>query len=320
MLSAEPIPRAFEDARHDLLIRVGRREIELDAAAARPDRSDQAVLVGEHLACELLYLTPDVILQIPCGALSLWGVTWDVAFQVARDNLLRLSTEPFIVAHPGVFVSPWRDNCDAGRMAIPELIRRLPVKGDPVAVVPNRDTLIVTGSDDDAGLTSMMAIVEEAKGLPRFQATLAVRLNGTTWGPFLPAPERPAYLSMRRLFFEHMAAVYAKQTRLLGTDTRVSVFPATYWLNSKEDPPEVFSSCAWSRGVPTLLPRTDWIVFGFGEPKMAFAVDWGVVTDICGELMEPVPMYPERFRVNEFPSPEHIEAFKKCGPGKFVEP
>jgi hypothetical protein len=58
------------------------------------------------------------------------------------------------------------------------LIRELEVKGDPVAMVPNRDTLLVTGWADEPGLARMAALAEDAAGHPRPVSGVSVRLEG----------------------------------------------------------------------------------------------------------------------------------------------
>jgi hypothetical protein len=38
------------------------------------------------------------------------------------------------------------------------------------------------------------------------------------------------------------------------------------------------------------------------------ACSWARARTIVGDLMTPVGMYPERFRVDQFPTPEQLEA------------
>src|SRR5436853_346163 len=50
----------------------------------------------------------------------------------------------------GVYISATGDNYDASRLMMLDLVRKMPVRGDYIAMVPNRDTLVITGSDDAA--------------------------------------------------------------------------------------------------------------------------------------------------------------------------
>ena len=59
----------------------------------------------------------------------------------------------------------------------------------------------------------------------------------------------------------------------------------------------------------TLLPRTEQIVLGtLGQAPVVAA--WEKVEKVAGELMTPLDMYPERYRVAEFPSIEQLAAIK----------
>lgn len=44
-----------------------------------------------------------------------------------------------------------------------------------------------------------------------------------------------------------------------------------------------------------------------GNPIVAFA-DWARVQDVVGDLMKPVGLYPQRFRVEQFPTGEQLKA------------
>jgi hypothetical protein len=306
----DAVPQQFADAKHDLLLRLSPREIHrVDPGT---DSSVMAAYtVGEHLALDLVYDARDVMIGLSRNRLREWGVRAEDAFEVARDNLLRLSDQRFVLASPGVWVSPWQDNYDSTRLALPELIRQLPVTGDPIAMVPNRDTLIITGSEDEMGLASMVGLVQQAKRQPRFLTGLAVQLIGRTWTPFLPARDRPAYPELKTLFIEHMAAAYAEQKTLLDAEPEDDLHITTYNLAQWPGSPEVFSYSVWEEGVSTLLLQTDLVGFVNKERDAVWYGEWDQVREIVGDLMQPLGMYPERFRVEEFPSPEQLREFKE---------
>lgn len=58
----------------------------------------------------------------------------------------------------GFWQSPWRDKHDASRPFLTNLVRSLRVKGEHVAMVPNRGTLCFTGSEDERGLALMATL------------------------------------------------------------------------------------------------------------------------------------------------------------------
>ncbi|WP_288378198.1 hypothetical protein [uncultured Massilia sp.] len=72
-----------------------------------------------------------------------------------------------------------------------------------------------------------------------------------------------------------------------------------------------FSVCTWSRGVDSLLPRTDriaMVVFGEDEQMQEYhLLPWDALRAACADLMQPVPgAFPERYRVTGFPDLEVV--------------
>ena len=59
------------------------------------------------------------------------------------------------------------DCYDASRLLLLDTIRQFRVKGDYIAMVPNRDTLIVTGAEDADGLKAMVGLAKDAVQKPR---------------------------------------------------------------------------------------------------------------------------------------------------------
>jgi hypothetical protein len=69
----------------------------------------------------------------------------------------------------------------------------------------------------------------------------------------------------------------------------------------------IFTYCIWSKDVPTLLPRTDSVAFQ-GAAETPVVATWEKVVEIAGNLMTPTDMYPERYRVEGFPTAEQLTA------------
>ena len=66
------------------------------------------------------------------------------------------------------------------------------------------------------------------------------------------------------------------------------------------------SAVAWTQGVPTLLPQVDAIYFVQGNADRGLRpvgrIAWDRVLDVMGDRMEPLGLYPERYRVRCFPT------------------
>jgi hypothetical protein len=186
-------------------------------------------------------------------------------------------------------------------------------------MVPNRDTLVVTGSDDAAGLEVMCKVAEESFEKPRPISTVALRLVGDDWESWLPAPASPVYSKFHELRMRTIGMEYNDQKELLDqihASTSADLFVASFSAVQQKDTGRITSYSVWSQGVPTLLPETDDIVLlradGAAEKvELAAAGDWQRVREIAGDLMEPLGMYPERYRVLEFPTSEQLAAIGK---------
>jgi len=89
------------------------------------------------------------------------------------------------------------------------------------------------------------------------------------------------------------------------------LFVGKYTLNQRETG-GYESYSAWSKTVPTLLPKTDFIAFV--DPtkpesqRMLGLAKWEDVVRVAGDLFLDTRMFPARFYVSKFPSEEQLAA------------
>ena len=225
---------------------------------------------------------------------------------------------------PGVWRSPWRDNYDAARLMLLDMLRSYPVEGDPVVMTPNRDTLLLTGSDDDAGLVTIAKLAEEAMGHARSVSGLAARLDGETWLPFLPPASASGLPEAQEAAGDPFAwsglqrAPRRKRLDALyetSDDEDDDVFVGSFTLMQHKDTGAVSSYAIWSDTIVTLLPRTELVAFFRGSSEKDAEVlgmfPWERVESVVGELMTRVEMYPPRWRVAAFPSAEQFAKMRE---------
>jgi hypothetical protein len=313
------IPEQFDEVHPDLLPMVrARTYYEVTQLRLRVEDLDDPgcpyQVLGEHLAIGLGYDLPESIVQIRQAMLAGWGVSFEQALEAARANLLGITQDPLQAVARGVWRSPWRDNHDASRLVLADYIRSHELRGDPVAVVPNRDSLLVTGVEDVAGLERLAEMAHEAADHPRFISTIPLRLQGDTWVPFLPAPEHPLHHTFRTLWLRSFASDYADQKEALDTLNEKrgeDLFVASCTVVQKRDSGEMRSYCVWTEGITSWLPRTDDVALfhvpeGAEEGEIVGLFPWERVQQVAGHLMERLEVYPERYRVSDFPSQEQI--------------
>ena len=166
------IPDEFSDASYDLRPRLWTRatfeHIKIQQKlAGEPTVDWPHESIGEHLFLSLVYDLPESVRSISSEELQDWGVTYWEAREVAIANLYE---EEFVYASVGdeLFASSTGDSYDATRLVMTEMIRSLPLAGEPIAMVPNRDTLLITGSESEVGLKMMIEFAtQQLKEQPR---------------------------------------------------------------------------------------------------------------------------------------------------------
>jgi hypothetical protein len=317
------LPEDFADIHPDLLP-VVRSRFYLESAILQSkvrggegfDMPQQ--VIGEHLALSLVYDLPTAMRSISQKDLDAWEVSFYEALEAARQNLEQMGEVKFAVLDSRVYASASGDNYDASRLMLLDLIRRFEVQGEHVAMVPNRDTLVVTGSEDPQGLEIMAKIAKDSFDKPRPISTIALRLEGDEWVPWLPPADSRLSGEFQELRLRTISAEYNDQKELLdamheqaGEDVHVASFSA---LQNKETG-RITSYSVWSEGVHALLPQTDTVLFFRPEApddqKIVAGGAWEHVQQIVGDLMEPLGVYPERYRVKEFPSPAELALIGK---------
>lgn len=326
--TAFELPEDFNDVHPDLLPVVRSRFYLESVALQSRARGGEGVtvpqqMIGDHLSLSLVYDLPQAMRSIIQEDLDKWGVTFYEAVEAARRNLEQMGNVAFATLQgeggDGVYISATGDNYDASRLAMLDLVRKFPVRGDYIAMVPNRDTLVVTGSEDASGLEVMGKIAEDSFDKPRPISTVALRLVGDDWESWLPDPNSPVFTKFHELRLRTIGMEYNDQKELLDQihqSTSEDIFVASFSAVQQKESGRISSYSVWSQGVPTLLPETDDIVLlrangAADKVELAAAGGWRRVLEIAGDLMVPLGMYPERYRVLEFPTAQQLAAIGK---------
>jgi uncharacterized protein YtpQ (UPF0354 family) len=240
--------------------------------------------------------------------------TFERALAVARDNLRARSEEPLVQLSPGLWASRALDSYDSSRILLPELFTKLPLSGAPVVLVPCRDLLLVAGDRDATALMTMADEGERAVQSPRPITLLPLRWDGKVWRDFLPDVTPEVRHRYHRLSLQSQADYYAEQKRVLEPELakrHEDVFVASYSVAENKKTGEVFSYAVWTRGVLTLLPRAEDVMFGDPEHGVQARVHWARVIDVMGPAMKKEPGWPDRWRIERFPTDEEMARLKK---------
>jgi len=267
----------------------------------------------DFYGCGLCLDMPQSLLYVNNGQLKNWDVSFDDAYNVALANLKKINPDAeFYSPTKGVYVSQWGDTHDASRVLLTDTIRKLAVVGSHVAMLPQRNILIVTGSEDIDGLREMLNIVEQQAKVPRVMVTVPILLVGDEWRDFSVPPGHQLFGEFKKQSFMASAACYEIQanalTRFFEWQKR-DVFVATLMVLEKSG--KLMTACTWSKGVEAYLPKAEFIAFTDGT-KMVGMYTWDSVQKAVGSLLQSTDYFPTRYHVTAYPDPQQIQLFEKA--------
>lgn len=321
--AAEELPESFEEARPNL-----RPKIWLRAAIVNTDLRVRLTSgkgfenpnypLGEHLVTSLVYDMPSSMRGLSQTDLEKWGVTYYEAMEAACQNLeeatmghSRMGTEPSSGISSQLYSAITGDNYDSSRILLKDSISSWEVSGDHVAMVPQRDTLFVTGTNDDIALELMLNMTEAAlKDEPRPMSPIPLRLVDGEWEDWIIPKTHKLFPRFDQLKTNFMGDLYAEQKELLEAvldKEQKDVFVASFSCMKNKSTGLVMSYCVWPQNVDSLLPKTSLIMFA-NEQGVEAIGEWDRVADIVGDLLTlDDSYYPARYRINLFPTPEQLK-------------
>ena len=325
--SHKKLPEDFADAQHDLLISVRSRSyftlLELQNwANGNDDFSWPHLPLAEHLAIGLVFDLPESLVMIQNEQLQNWNISFYEAYEIAIANFSQLEAS-YAAAENRLYMSDSSDNYDASRIVLTDWIRGLDVHGEPIAMVPNRDKLLITGDGDDLGLQMMTGISSELLLQPRAISGFAFQLVQDEWQPWLPSRNSSEYQGFYEMQVRSQSIDYAHQKELLEpwlVNERQDLFVATYNVVENKQTSQIATYSIWSSGVDSLLPQTDFIAFvtPSNDPNHSVTptwVRWEDAEKMMGEYFEKEQdFYPIRWRTNGFPPKERFAGLEQASP------
>ena len=200
---------------------------------------------------------PEYVSLVSLENLRTWGASFDELYEIGVARL-RDCTTPNFEKREGFYIGGWHDDYDCSRILIPELFDSLGLEGDPVVCLPNRNSLLVTASENQDAIQAMLKHAEEiVRTRPRPMNPAPLILKDGEVADFSVSEDSPIFNDLERAKKISALTYYHQQTEILmklyeqkGKD----VFVAKYTLNQAETGGYA-SYCVWSKRVPTLLPK-----------------------------------------------------------------
>jgi len=307
-------PVDFEDAAHDLLPivrdRVGNELLMLRHEVEGSPDSPVFMPLAEHLSVSVGYDLPESTMLLGEVQYQGWGVSFETVGQRAMENLAKLGCRfGGLRAKPGVYELDANDGYAVSRLLLPHVFTQPPLSGAPVAMVPRECCLLYTGDRDEDGLRIMLERAEQELEKPRTIGGFAYRLSQQgVWHPWLPAPTHKLHKQFRGLANATLGSSYSRQQQLLmqleekHKPEHARFFVASVFTAKADSPWGPITSCTWTNHAPSLLPKTDMIALIRDLKEPPVMVPWNAVQKTVGHMMVPTGLYPERYRVDSFPS------------------
>lgn len=109
----------------------------------------------------------------------------------------------------------------------------------------------------------------------------------------------PARFEIARRLKAYRKWLYGLDARLRSHAKRDDLFVANYFVEESSRDRTIVTLACWRKGVPTLLPRADFVVFQRAKAT-PIRVAWNKVRAIVPDLMHDLKGWPERVRVERF--------------------
>lgn len=268
--------------------------------------------LGKDCVILLAIDNPESTSTLTKGPQEHWGVTMDEALAIAINNLREATQDAFEEIAPGVYIGRWADGYDISRALLPDVLQRAPVKGRPVFMTPTNDVLLVAGDKDEQALRQMVELSFEAVEKGRVVSSQIHCFQDQRIVPFISTDDA---LLARLATLEHhlLLGAYESQKELLDRihdERQEDLFVATFMLYKMADSnDQTFSMCAWTQSIDGLLPKTDRVALvqlqddGTSNTRL---VEWNELVSKAGQWLEPLGVYPPRYRTRGFPSQEQL--------------
>lgn len=315
------LPATFAEAREQLMPVIRSRSqgdyLRLLALRQppRPALADAWLALDDDALILLAHDTAASMATIGQATLAQWGVTFEQALAVAMENLRARTPHRFLALGDGLLMGEWDDAYDSSRLLLPDLLYRACAGGEPLVMIPTRGRFLLASSHNVAGQLRMVALADKLmqdEGRHVSPAMYGVRQGKIVACQPADAAVAAALARLQAMIRVHHYGEQKQEWDALNESTGEDVFVATCMLFQSKGSEGVVSLATWTRGIETLLPRTDIVAMvvpaddgGAGVTKM---LAWDDALAIGGELMQEIECYPVRYRVQGFPSPQSLAA------------
>ncbi len=254
-----------------------------------------------------------------------WQQNLDDVFTLALANLqahlVEDEVEPYDPTAPyPIWHVAREDSYESSRLALPGYLAafRDRVEGNPIAIIPHRSALIITGDARPEAVERLAQIAEaEFAASPRALSPAVYTLGPDAGVEPLRVPDdHPLCARLGRGQRILAANCYAEQKQVLDADfarEEQDIFVATLGCLEKPEGGQLTTWASMARDVDALLPEADVVALSWtdGGETQHVTVPWQALRTHAPECLERDERYdPPRWRVRGWPSDETLEILR----------
>jgi hypothetical protein len=271
------------------------------------------VMLGYGAAVGIAIDSPDAMAIATDKDFADWKVTPEQALSIAVRNL-GAGGAHFVQLEPGVWGAQEHDSYDASRVLLVDEIKKLDLPGGAVAMIPNRETLLLAGAKDAKGLLAMAARAEAVESDPRPIHALALCLADDGWHECVPDASREVKKKYSLMNARSWKDLYDDGHDTYQDKLGDDLFVAHLMAVEKPDGSGV-SYATWTKTVPTMLPKADMVAFvvltgpeGAEKGKMLGVAPWDRVMAVCGAHLSETGALPRYWATGDwFPTDDDLK-------------
>ena len=258
----------------------------------------EGIALTDGVSLQLAIDREESIRMVSASDLASANMSEAEGFELARRNLLARSKEPWQPIVPGLFQSPWGDYFDGSRLALPTLVARIGVQGDPIVTLPNRCAMLVTGSREPVGLTALYTATRSLAQADRPLYLGALRLVDGTWRPLGNDDIDVVQLTQKILLLDSLQEALDYQA--VGERVREAIAELGYHVEPLQVT-EVSEGITMTfthlpRAANVVIPKADMIICN----EAMFA--WHKLETMLGRNLAPLDVWPPHFAVRRAPT------------------
>lgn len=281
------------------------------------------VKVTDTLVIRPVYDGADFMTPIPLSKMQEFGKTVKELLEIGIRNLRKIEVPVAVAQNNGdnlYFLSS--DHYNSSRFLLENLMS-VPVTGDPVVGIPDRDTLMLVGDKSANGLEAMLNCINDKQKSSYRVSSVPIRFVDGAWHDWIPDVTPELQNGFKAAAREQERKLYAFQADYLNEihdNKKIDIFVSPIFVLTDKNKNEKSMSLTVKEINEVWFPRVDMLSFvtdpgaeqrqGIPSPKTLKIVtlEWPVLMEHFGDHISQVEgTYPKRYKVTHYPDWEQLE-------------